>query len=89
MNRREFVKALATTPLLGLLAKLPKIEDELNVIMSGDPGYIDIMECATSQGIGRKRFPGLVIVRHSYGLPDWCWIEELRDSIRRRDGRDM
>ena len=28
MNRREFVKALAGIPLLGLLVNVPKVEDE-------------------------------------------------------------
>ena len=42
MNRREFVKALAGIPLLGLLAKLPKAQEGINLIMPGDPGYIDI-----------------------------------------------
>ena len=42
MNRREFVKALAGAPLLGLLVKLPKAEEGLRLIMPGDSGYVDV-----------------------------------------------
>ena len=42
MNRREFVKALAGVSLLGVLARLPKAQEGINLIMPGDPGYVDI-----------------------------------------------
>jgi len=44
MNRREFVKALAGIPLVGLLAKLPKAEEhesyELSIGVSDEQNYI-------------------------------------------------
>jgi len=42
MNRRDFVKALAGIPLLGLLVKVPEQEEEFKLIMPGDPDYIDV-----------------------------------------------
>ena len=42
MNRRDFAKALAGIPLLGLLVKLSKADEELHLIMPGDPDYVDI-----------------------------------------------
>jgi len=41
MNRREFVKALAGIPLLGLLARAPKAKEGWNLTMPGDPEYVD------------------------------------------------
>jgi len=40
MNRRDFVKALAGVPLLGLLAKLPKAEEEWSLDIGDESAHM-------------------------------------------------
>ena len=42
MHRREFVKALAGIPLLGLLVKVPKGEERETVVVAECSEYIDV-----------------------------------------------
>ena len=69
MNRRDFVKALAGIPLLGLLARLTKAEGGLNPNMPNDLGHIDVWDSKT----GRELFSGPIKPE------DWL-VERYKDE---------
>lgn len=71
MNRREFVKALAGIPLLGLLVKVPKAEEE------GSPTFVHSESYGLSVGSAAMARDGVLSTLRDNGLPisgkDWFY----------------